>query len=66
MNDLRTELIRNLVGFFLVGVGITVIVLGAHWHMDVLITLGTATLIPAALLSLQSKHTPPSDPNDPK
>jgi hypothetical protein len=57
-NDLGTELIRNMVGFFLVATGILVIVMGAHWHMDVLITLGTATMIPAALLALQSKRTP--------
>ena len=53
-----TEVIRNLVGLFLISVGIVVISLGAHWHMDVLVTLGTATLVPAALLSLQSKRTP--------
>lgn len=57
-NDLGTELIRNIVGFFLIGTGILIIVMGAHWHMDVLITLGTATMIPAALLALQSKRTP--------
>lgn len=53
-----TELIRNMVGFFLVSVGVFVICLGAHWHMDVLVTLGTATMIPAAMLALQSKRTP--------
>jgi hypothetical protein len=53
-----TELIRNMVGFFLIGSGILVICLGAHWHMDVLVGLGTATLIPAAMLALQSKRTP--------
>ena len=63
-SDLGTEFVRNLVGLFLMGVGILVILLGAHWHMDVLVTLGTATLIPAALLALQSKRTPPSDPNE--
>jgi hypothetical protein len=56
--SLCTELIRNMVGFFLVSVGVTVICLGAHWHMDVLVTLGTATMIPAAMLALQSKRTP--------
>lgn len=53
-----TELIRNMVGFFLVAIGVVVICLGAHWHMDVLVTLGTATMIPAAMLALQSKRTP--------
>ena len=53
-----TELIRNMVGFFLVGVGVSVICLGAHWHMQELVTLGTATMIPAAMLALQSKRTP--------
>jgi hypothetical protein len=53
-----TELIRNMVGFFLVATGVLVICLGAHWHMDVMVTLGTATLIPAAMLALQSKRTP--------
>ena len=63
-SDLGTELVRNMVGLFLIAVGILVIVMGAHWHMDVLVTLGTATLVPAALLALQSKRTPPSDPNE--
>ena len=49
-SDFGTEFVRNLVGIFLMAVGILVILLGAHWHMDVLVTLGTATLIPAALL----------------
>jgi hypothetical protein len=53
-----TELIRNLIGFFLVATGILVICLGAHWHMDVLVTLGTSTMIPAAMLALQSKRSP--------
>ena len=53
-----TELIRNMVGFFLVATGVGVICLGAHWHMEALVTLGTATLIPAAMLALQSKRTP--------
>ena len=57
-NDLGTELIRNLVGIFLVIVGVGVICMGAHWHMDVLVTLGVSTMIPAALLALQSKRTP--------
>jgi hypothetical protein len=58
MNDLRAELVRNIVGFFLVCAGFLAIILGAHWHMSELTTLGTATLIPAAMLALQSKHTP--------
>jgi hypothetical protein len=58
MNDLKTELTRNLVGFFLVLTGIVVIVLGAHWHMNDLVVLGSSTLIPSALLALQSKRTP--------
>jgi len=53
-----TECIRNMVGFFLVIVGIIIICLGAKWHMDDLIKLGTLTLIPAAMLALQSKRTP--------
>lgn len=53
-----TELIRNMVGFFLIGTGVGIICLGAHWHMDVLVNVGTATLIPAAMLALQSKRTP--------
>jgi hypothetical protein len=57
-NDLGTELIRNLVGIFLIFVGVGVICMGAHWHMDVLVTLGVSTMIPAALLALQSKRTP--------
>lgn len=57
-NDLGTELIRNMVGFFLVGTGVGVICLGAHWHMPELVTLGVSTMIPAALLALQSKRTP--------
>lgn len=57
-NDFGVELIRNMVGFFLVFTGIGVIALGAHWHMDQLVTLGVATMIPAALLALQSKRTP--------
>lgn len=60
-----TELIRNLVGFFLVFTGVGVICLGAHWHMDILVTLGVSTMIPAAMLALQSKRTPEGkDPND--
>jgi hypothetical protein len=53
-----TELIRNMVGFFLVFTGIFVIALGAHWHMDQLVNLGVLTMIPAAMLALQSKRTP--------
>jgi membrane-bound ClpP family serine protease len=58
LSDLFTEVTRNLVGLLLVIVGVVVICLGAHWHMDVLVTLGVATLIPAALLALQTKRTP--------
>jgi hypothetical protein len=53
-----TEIIRNMVGFFLVGVGVGVICLGAHWHMEALVNLGVSTMIPAAMLALQSKRTP--------
>lgn len=56
--SLFTELIRNMVGFFLVSVGMAAILIGAHWHMDDLVKLGTLTLIPAAMLALQSKRTP--------
>jgi hypothetical protein len=58
LSDFFTEVIRNLVGIFLVCIGVGVICMGAHWHMDQLITLGVATMIPAALLALQSKKTP--------
>ena len=58
LSDFFTEVVRNLVGLFLVSVGVGVICLGAHWHMDPLVTLGVATMIPAALLALQSKKTP--------
>ena len=57
-NDLGVELIRNMVGFFLVATGVGVICLGAHWKMPELVTLGVSTMIPAALLALQSKRTP--------
>ena len=53
-----TECIRNMVGFFLVIVGIIVICLGVRWNQPALIQLGTLTLIPAAMLALQSKRTP--------
>jgi hypothetical protein len=58
LSDFFTEVVRNLVGIFLVCIGVGVICLGAHWHMDQLVTLGVATMIPAALLALQSKKTP--------
>lgn len=58
LSDFFTEVIRNLVGIFLVVVGVCVICLGARWHMAELVTLGVATMIPAALLALQSKKTP--------
>lgn len=53
-----TEIIRNMVGFFLVAVGICVIYLGLRWQMQALVNLGSLTMIPAALLALQSKRTP--------
>lgn len=53
-----TELIRNMVGFFLVAVGILIIVLGLRWQMQALVNLGSLTMIPAAMLALQSKRTP--------
>ena len=58
LSDFFTEVIRNLVGIFLILVGVGVICLGAHWHMVELVTLGVSTMIPAALLALQSKKTP--------
>lgn len=54
--QLCTEVIRNFVGILLLLLGVFVIVLGAHWHMNDLIVLGTATLIPGALLALQGKR----------
>lgn len=58
LSDFLVEFTRNLIGLLLIGVGIGVICLGAHWHMLELVTLGVSTLIPAALLALQSKKTP--------
>lgn len=57
-NDFGAELIRNMVGMFLIVIGMISIGFGAHWHMAELVTLGTLTLIPAALLALQSKRSP--------
>lgn len=57
MRDLIAELTRNIVGFFLVLMGVAVIGLGAHYHIDKEVEVG-ATLVSAALLAFQSKRTP--------
>lgn len=67
MNDLKTELVRNLVGFVVILAGVSVVGLGAHFHIDKEVDAGLA-FFPAALLALQVKRgdASPKDDVDPK
>ena len=55
--DLRSELVRNSTGYFLVLVGLSAMGIGAHFHFDKMADAAVG-LVSAALLAFQSKHAP--------
>ena len=57
MDLLKSELARNITGYFLVVLGMLAVGYGSHAHFDKMIDLG-ASLVTASLVAFQAKRTP--------
>jgi hypothetical protein len=54
---LKSELSRNITGYFLVLLGMIAVGYGGHFHFDKMVDLG-ASLVTASLVAFQAKRTP--------
>jgi hypothetical protein len=57
MDILRSELARNVTGYFLVILGMAAVAYGGHYHYDKMVDLG-ASLVTASLVAFQHKNAP--------
>lgn len=57
MDILKSELARNVTGYFLVVLGMIAVGYGSHAKFDKMVDLG-ASLVTASLVAFQAKRTP--------
>jgi len=56
MDLLKSELSRNITGYFLVLLGMIAVGYGGHFHFDKMVDLG-ASLVTASLVAFQAKRS---------